>query len=224
MLVGLSGYALHRANRRPRLSATGAQAPWTPAQGPSSLASPAPAAAGAATTAWDTVLPTARGTPQPTPSPGEADWVAAEQPAPVTLQALPPAHPGPAAPTPSAALATLDSTVPTAPLSPTPSPTETPVKTTPAPGESNDAAVLEQDGGAVTADNVPEGGGERLQGGPRAGRAQDNPSGAFTPTTLRARVRWRHVDRPRPPARPSFWQWLFGHKETTKAKPGKPRD
>jgi len=46
---------------------------------------------------------------------------------------------------------------------------------------------------------------------------------AFTVTTLGARVRWRHVDRPRPPARPSFWQWLFGHKETKKAKPGKPR-
>jgi hypothetical protein len=41
--------------------------------------------------------------------------------------------------------------------------------------------------------------------------------------TLGARVRWRRIDRPRPPARPSFWEWLFGHKETNKAKPGKPR-
>ena len=40
---------------------------------------------------------------------------------------------------------------------------------------------------------------------------------------LRAGERWRHVDRPRPPARPSFWQWLFGHKDTKKAKPDKPR-
>jgi hypothetical protein len=68
----------------------------------------------------------------------------------------------------------------------------------PAPPASNpqaldDAAVLEQDGGAVTAGNNS------------------------------ARVRWRHVDKLRPPARPSFWQWLFGHKETKKAKPGKPR-
>jgi len=114
-----------------------------------------------------------------------------------------------------------------------------PVETTPVPGDGNDAtpravvlpappastpkalddaAVLEQDGGAVTADNVQEGGGERLQRGPGAGRAQDNPSGAFTPTT----VRRRHVDRPRPSARPSFWQWLFGQKETKKARPGKP--
>ena len=42
----------------------------------------------------------------------------------------------------------------------------------PAPPGSNPqalegAAVLEQDGGAVTADNVQEGGGERLQKGPR---------------------------------------------------------
>jgi hypothetical protein len=75
----------------------------------------------------------------------------------------------------------------------------------------------------VTADNVQEGGGERLQRGPGVGRAPDNPSGTFTPTTLRAKVRWRHVGRPRPPARPSFWQWLFGQKETKKAEPGKPR-
>jgi hypothetical protein len=80
--------------------------------------------------------------------------------------------------------------------------------------------VLEQDGGAVTADNVQEASG--YKGAPGAGRAQDNQSGAFTPTTLRAGVQWRHVDGLPPPARPSFWQWLFGHKETKKAKPGKP--
>jgi hypothetical protein len=262
VLVGLGGYALHRANRRPRLPAPGpsspaspapaaagaATAPWdtprTPAPGPSSPVSPAPATAGAATAPWDTVPPTASGTPQPAPSPGEADWAPAEQPAPLTLQALPPAPPGPAAPAPSAALATLDSTLPPAAPSPTPSPAETPVETTPVPGEGNDAtpravvlpappagnpqalnnaAVLERDGGAVTADNVQEGGGERLQRGPGAGRAHDNPSGALTPTTLRAGARWRHVDRPVPPARPPFWQWLFGQKETKKANPAKPR-
>jgi hypothetical protein len=217
VLVGLGGYALHRVDRRHRLPATGAQASSTPAQGPRS---PAPAPAGTATAAWETVLPAASGTPQATPSPGEVDWAAAEQPAPVTLQALP----SPAAPAPSAALATLDSTLPPAAPSPTSSPVETPVETTPVSEQGNDAAVLEQDGRAVTADNVVEGGEERSQGGPGAGRAQDNPSGAFTPTTLRARVRWRHVDRPRPPARPSFWQWLFGQKETKKARPDKPRN
>jgi hypothetical protein len=180
VLVGLGGYALHRANRRPRLPATGAHRPWTPAHRPSSPASPAP----------------------------------------------------------SAALATLDSTLRRAAPSPTSSPAETPVPgagndatsqavVLPAPPAGNpqaldDAAVLEQDAGAVTADNIPDGAGERLQGGPEPSRAQDNQSGALTPTTLRARVRSRHVDRPRPPARPSFWQWLFGQKETKKAKPGKP--
>jgi hypothetical protein len=78
VLVGLGGYALHRANRRPSLPATGAQAWWTPTERPSS---PAPAAA---TAAWDTVLPTASGTPQPAPSPRDADWDAAEQLAPPT--------------------------------------------------------------------------------------------------------------------------------------------
>lgn len=72
VLVGFGGYALHRANRRPRLPATGAQAPWTSAPGPSSPASPAPAAAGTETAAWDTVPPTASGTPQPAPVPGRA--------------------------------------------------------------------------------------------------------------------------------------------------------
>ena len=83
--------------------------------------------------------------------------------------------------------------------------------------------MLEQDSEAVSADNVQKGGGERLQRAPGADREQDIPSGAFTPTTLRSRVRWRHVDGPGPPARPSFWQWLFGHKETKKAKPGESR-
>jgi hypothetical protein len=126
-----------------------------------------------------------------------------------------------------------------------PLPEETPVETTRAPKGGNDAtpraavlpalhasnpqalddaAVLEQDGVVVTADNVQEGEGERLQRAPGADRAQDIPSGAFTPTTLRPRVQWRHVDRPRQPARPSFWQWLFGNKGTKKTKPGKPRN
>jgi hypothetical protein len=78
------------------------------------------------------------------------------------------------------------------------------------------AAGREADGGTVTADGVQEGGHERLQRGPGGSHSQDNPSAAFTATTLRASERWRHVDRPRP--RPSFWQWLFGHRETKKAK------
>ena len=106
---------------------------------------------------------------------------------------------------------------------PVPLPEETPVETTLRSEGGTDvtprAAGREPDGGAVTADNVQEG----LQRGPGAGHAQDNPSDAFPATTLRASERWRHVDRARPPARPSFWQWLFGHKETKKAKPAKPR-
>ena len=109
-----------------------------------------------------------------------------------------------------------DLTLPPPAPSPVPLPEETPVETTlPSEGGTDvtpGAVGREADGGTVTADGVQEG-----------GHAQDNPSGAFTATTLGARVRWRHVDRPRPPARPSFWQWLFGHKETKKAKPGKPR-
>jgi hypothetical protein len=105
-----------------------------------------------------------------------------------------------------------------------PLPEETPVETTlPSEGGADvtlGAAGREADGGTVTADGVQEGGRERLQRGPGTGHAQDNPSGVFTftATTPGPRVRWRHVDRPRPPARPSFWQWLFGHKETKKAK------
>jgi hypothetical protein len=78
----------------------------------------------------------------------------------------------------------------------------------------------EADGGTVAAEGVQKGGREWPQAGAGAVHAQDNPSGVltFTATTPAARVRWRHVDRPRPPARPSFWQWLFGHKETNKAK------
>jgi hypothetical protein len=175
VLVWLGGYALHRANRRPRL----------PASGRSSPASPAPAVA---TPSWDTVPPTASGTPQPAPSPGEADWAATEQPAPLTIQALPPAHPGPAAPAPSAALATVDSTLPPAAPSPTPSPAETPVETTPVPGEGNDAtpqavvlpappastpqalddaAVLEQDGGGGDRRQCSGGGRRAVAKGPR---------------------------------------------------------
>ena len=51
---------------------------------------------------------------------------------------------------------------------------------------------------------------------------------AFTPTAaLQPNARGRHGYKPRPPARPqpqpTFWQRLFGHKETKKAKPGKPQ-
>jgi hypothetical protein len=103
-----------------------------------------------------------------------------------------------------------------------PVPEETPVETTLSSEGGTDvtpvAAGREADGGTVTAEVVQEGGREQLQRGAGAGHAQDYPSGAFTATTLGARARWRHVDRPRPPARPSFWQWLFGHKETKKPR------
>jgi hypothetical protein len=41
-------------------------------------------------------------------------------------------------------------------------------------------------------------------------RAQDDPPDAFTPAPLRPKARGRHGYRHRPPARPTFWQRLFG--------------
>src|SRR5271165_2374031 len=225
VLVGLGGYAWHRANRRP-LQATEARFRLTAAPGASSSA---PSAAGSVTPEWDTASPMAISDPQPVPrsKEGEEDWVTVEQPAPSPVQTDPPTPIASAAPASSAALAKADLTLPPPAPSPVPLPEETPVETTlPSEGGTDvtpGAAGREADGGTVTADGVQEGGRERLQRGPGAGHAQDNPSGAFTATTLGARVRWRHVDRPRLPAQPSFWQWLFGHKETKKAKPGKPR-
>ena len=85
--------------------------------------------------------------------------------------------------------------------SPSPSPAETPVETTPVQEGGTDATprpvVLEQDGGAATPDKVPEGGSE-----------------------LRPKARGRHDHKPRPQPSPTFWQRLFGHNET---QPGKPR-
>lgn len=151
VLVGLGGYAWHRANRRP-LPATEAQFRLTAAPGASWSA---PSAAGSVTPEWNTE--------------------------------------------------------------------ETPVETTLPSEGGTDVTPGEADGGTVTADGVQEGARERLQPDPGAGHAQDNSSSAFTATNSGGRVRWRHIDRSRPPARPSFWQWLFAHKETKKAKPGKPR-
>src|SRR5271165_7048775 len=167
VLVGLGGYAWHRANRRP-LPATEARFRLTAAPGAPGASS---SAVGSVTPEWDTASPMAISDPQPVPrsKEGEEDWVTVEQPAPSPVQTDPPTPIASAAPASSAALA----------------------KALPPP-----AGV---------------------------GQVQDNPFGAFTATTPGARVRSRHVDRPRPPARPSFWQWLFGHKETKKAKPGKPR-
>jgi hypothetical protein len=216
VLVGLGGYAWHRTNHHPRLPATGAPARSTLTPGPSSPAAPAPAVAWAATPAWGTVPPTASGDPQPTPSPGEAEWVAAD-------------------------VDTRDLTLSPAAASPGASPAETPVETTPVPEGVSDAtpraAVLPAppasqpaalDNAAANPDKVPEGGSERLQGSPGAVRArQDDPPAAFTPAPLRPKARGRHGYRPRPPVRPqpqpTFWQRLFGHKETTKPKPAKPR-
>ena len=215
VLVALGGYAWHRANRRP-LPAREARFRLTAASGASSSA---PSAAGSVTPDWDTASPMAISDPQPVPRSknGEEDWVTVEQIAPSPVQTDPPTPIGSAAPAPSAALAKADLALPPPAPSPDPLPEETPVDTTlPSEGGTDvtpGAAGREADGGTVTADGVQEG-----------GHAQDNPSGAFTATTLGARVRWRHVDRPRPPARPSFWQWLFGQKETKKARPDKPRN
>ncbi len=223
VLVGLGGYAWHRANRRP-LPATEARFRLTAASGASAAA---PSAAGSVTPEWDTASPMAISEPQPVPrsKKGEEDWITVEQAAPSPVQTDPSTPIGSAAPAPSAALAKADLALPPSASSPVPLPEETPVVTTlPSEGGTDvtpGAAGLEADGGTVTADGIQKGGRERLQRGPGA-HAQDNP-GAFTATTLGARVRWRHVDRPRPPARPSFWQWLLGHKETKKARPGKPR-
>lgn len=59
---------------------------------------------------------------------------------------------------------------------------------------------------------------------------QDEPPAAFTSAALRPKARERHGYRPRPAAQPqpqpTFWQRLFGRKETKEAKnakPGKPR-
>jgi hypothetical protein len=190
VLVGLGGYAWHRANCRP-LPATEARFRLTAAPGSSSSAPPA---AGSITPEWDTGSPMAVSDPQPVlrSKEGEEDLVTVEQPAPSPVQTDPPTLIGSAAPAPSA-----DAT----------------------PG----AAGREADDGTLAAYGVHERGRQRLQRGPGAGHAQDNPSGALAATTLGARVRSRNVDKPRPPARPSLWQWLFGYKETKKAKPAKPR-
>jgi hypothetical protein len=193
------------------------------------------------------VPPAASDDAQPAPSPAEVDQIAAEQLAPSPAQAAPPAPTGPAAPAASAALTTRDLTLPPAAASPSPSPAETPVETTPVPeggpGATPPAAVLPVlpastppdnaaalgDGRAATLDTVPEGGSERLEGAPGTVRAQqDDPPSAFSPNAPRPKARGRHDHRPRPPARPqppppTFLQrlfGLFGHKET---QPGKPR-
>jgi serine/threonine protein kinase len=205
VLVGLGGYAWHRTNRRPQLP---------------SKAAPAPAASAAASPVWDTVLPTFGDDLQPAPSPGKANGVAAEQPASSPVQTDPPTPIGSAAPAASAASATQDLTLPPAAASPSPSPAETRVETTPVQEGGTDATprpvVLEQDGGAATPDKVPEGGG-----------AQHDEAPAVTPAAPRPKALGRHEHGLRPAARPqpqpTFWQRLFGHKETKKAKPGKPQ-
>ena len=211
VLVGLGGYAWHRANCRP-VPATEARFRLTAAPGASSSAPPA---AGSVRPEWDTGSPMAISDPQPVLRSKEGeedwteDWTTVEQPAPSPVQTDPPTLIGSAGPAPR----------------PVPLPEETPVETT-LPSEADatpGAAGREADDGTVAADGGQERGRERLQRGPAAGHAHDNPSGAFAATTLGARVRWKRVDRPRPPARPSLWQWLFGHKETKKAKPAKPR-
>ena len=132
----------------------------------------------------------------------------------------------------SATSEALPVTLPPAAAIPSPSSAETRVETTPVQEGGTDATprpvVLQQDGGAATPDKVPEGGSERLQGAPGAARVQqDEPPAAFTPTALRPKARGWHGYRPQPAARPqpqpTFWQRLFGHKETKKPKPGKPR-
>ena len=146
-----------------------------------------------------------------------------------------------------------DPTLPaaTASSSPGPSTAERPVETKPVPGEGSDAtpraAVLqsspashppalddaaatpEQEGGTATLDKVPEGGSEQPPETPEVIRAQqDDSPAALTPPALRPKTRGgMHGYKARPPARPqpplTFWQRLFGHKESKPAKPGKPR-
>ena len=114
----------------------------------------------------------------------------------------------------------LPVTLPPAAASPSPSPAETRVETTPVQEGGTDATprpvVLEQDGGAATPDKVPEGGG-----------AQHDEAPTVTPAAPRPKALGRHEHGLRQPARPqpqpTFWQRLFGHKETKKAKPGKPQ-
>jgi hypothetical protein len=219
VLVGLGGYAWHRANRRPFL-ATEARFRLTAAPGASSSAS---SAAGSVTPEWDTASPMAISNPQPGPrsKKGEEDWATVEQPAPSPVETDPPTPIDSATPAPSGALARADLTLPPSAPSPVPLPEETPVETTlPSEGGTDvtPGAAGEADGGTLTADGVREGGREGLQRGLGAGHAQDNPSGAFTATMLGTRGRRRHVDTPQPPARPSFWQRLFGHKETKKPR------
>ena len=120
----------------------------------------------------------------------------------------------------SATSEALPVTLPPAAASPSPSPAETRVETTPVQEGGTDATprpvVLEQDGGAATPDKVPEGGG-----------AQHDEAPAVTPAAPRPKALGRHEHGLRQPARPqpqpTFWQRLFGHKESKKAKPGKPQ-
>ena len=60
---------------------------------------------------------------------------------------------------------------------------------------------------------------------PERGGAQHDEAPAVTPAAPRPKGLGWHGYRPRLPARPqpTFWQRLFGQKETKKAKPGKPR-
>jgi hypothetical protein len=158
-----------------------------------------------------------------------------------SLQNQPKSGEAAAAPAASVALATRDLTLPpAAAASPNPSPAETLVETRPAPKGVPDvaprAAVLPAppvstrpapDGGGATPDRVPEGGGDRLQGAPGAVRVQeDEPPASFTSAAFRSKTQERHGYRPRPAARPqpqpTFWQRLFGSKETKEAKNAKP--
>jgi hypothetical protein len=100
----------------------------------------------------------------------------------------------------------LPVTLPPAAVNPSPSSAETGVEMTP----------VQEGGTDATPDKVSEGGGE-----------QHDEAPAVTPPALRPKARGLHGYRPRQPARPqpqpTFWQRLFGHKETKKAKPAKPQ-
>jgi len=163
-----------------------------------------------------------------------------------SLQNQPKTGEAAASPAPSTARATQDLALPPAAPSPSPSPAETPIETTPGPERGDDAtsraaalpaprsnqpqapddaAAHGHDGGAATPDKVPERGSERMQGTPGAVPAQEDESpAAFTSAALRSKARGRHGYRPQPQL--TFWQRLFGRKETKEAKnarPGKPR-
>ena len=200
---------------------------------PGGLGSPAPSTAAPSTPAWDTVPPMVTGNPPPAPPAQESDRVTVVQPAPPPVQSAPPTPVDSALPGPSAARTKPDSALPSS----TPGLTSLPAEMAAEPktyseggnGASPPPAVppTMNAGNPQTPDNPATRGQEGEAETPRPGRVRANPPPS-TPGTPAHRVRWRHVYGPRPATRPlqpqpTFWQRLFGQKQTKNAKPGKLR-